>query len=196
MTKQENMQFIKNFFDSYYSKLYNEAPFLLANPCIPSEMISESEHNDDEWKIWKLVPSRIDDAKIKEIENQLEVEFPEVLKCFFMTYHHMFEEPIGRNPINEPFVGLLNAFNESLAANGYLPFVWDEDHYFIRCFDLQNMPDEEKCAIVEIDHEEMFDLIYDAEENSKTLCKDDFAPHMRVIAENFYEYLNCILESA
>ena len=84
MTKQENMQFIKNFFDSYYSKLYNEAPFLLANPCVPSEMISESEHNDDEWKIWKLIPSRIDDVKIKEIENQLEVEFPEVLKSFFM----------------------------------------------------------------------------------------------------------------
>ena len=111
----------------------------------------------------------------------------------FMTYHHMFEEPIGRNPINKPFEGLLNAFNESLAANGYLPFVWDEDHYFIRCFDLQNMPNEEKCAIVEIDHEEMFDLIYDAEENGKTLCKDDFAPHMRVIAENFYEYLNNVL---
>ena len=193
MTKSDNLNFIKDFFESYYSKLYNKAPIILANPCVPSEMISESEHNDDEWKIWKLIPSTIDENMVQKIEKQLKVEFPEVLKCFFMTYHHMFEEPIGRNPINEPFVGLLNAFNESLAANGYLPFVWDEDHYFIRCFDLQNMPNEEKCAIVEIDHEEMFDLIYDAEENSKTLCKDDFAPHMRVIAENFYEYLNNVL---
>ena len=193
MTKSDNLNFIKDFFESYYSKLYNKAPIILANPCVPSEMISESEHNDDYWKIWKLIPSTIDENMVQKIEKQLKVEFPEVLKCFFMTYHHMFEEPIGRNPINKPFEGLLNAFNESLAANGYLPFVWDEDHYFIRCFDLQNMPNEEKCAIVEIDHEEMFDLIYDAEENGKTLCKDDFAPHMRVIAENFYEYLNNVL---
>ncbi|MDE7299620.1 MAG: hypothetical protein K2N94_12480, partial [Lachnospiraceae bacterium] len=74
-----------------------------------------------------------------------------------------------------------------LVRNGYLTFGWDEDVYFIRCMDLQNMPDEERCPIVQIDHEIMFDFDEDTTERA------ELEEEMQPVAENFFAYLDAVL---
>ena len=80
---------------------------------------------------------------------------PQVLREFLSTYFHCFDDPIGRNSIKKPFEGVLNAFNPLLVKAGYLPFLWEKDHYFINGIKLS----DEK--IYGIDHEVLFDINYD-----------------------------------
>lgn len=56
------------------------------------------------------------------------------------------------------------------------------------------MPNEEKCPVVEIDHELFFDLQYDAESENTLIAKEKLIPLMRTVAVNFYEYLNGIYD--
>ena len=126
-----------------------------------------------------------------------------MLRIFLTTYFHYFDGGIGRNPVEDKFEGILNAWNPFLIKNGYLPFAWDEEGYFIRCIDLKNMPDEEKCEVVEIDHEVLFDLeeCEDMQEEQGVLF--DYAVDMKrfgeleekmnPVAKNFFLYLQEML---
>lgn len=57
------------------------------------------------------------------------------------------------------------------------------------------MPDEQNCAVVEIDHETLFDMQYEAEENDTIIPKEELQKNMIFVAENFFEYLNDIYEN-
>jgi hypothetical protein len=54
---------------------------------------------------------------------------------------------------------------------------------------LEIMPNEEKCPIVEVDHEPFFDLMYDSEGKGTTIPKEELLNILRLVADNFYEYL-------
>ena len=85
----------------------------------------------------------------------------------------------------------------------YLPFAWDKEGYFIRCIDLKNMPDEEKCEVVEIDHEVLFDLeeCEDMQEEQGGLFdyavdmkrSGELEEKMNPVAKNFFVYLQQML---
>ena len=194
MTKEENISFMKSFFEKYYKKLHDDDLILVSLPGVPEPMISETDKRDGECKVWKLIPSTVTEEKLQEVEKAYNIKFPDVLKAFFSVYHHLFDAPIGSNSIKAPLQGFEFAFNSKLAKNGFLPFAWDEDGFFIRCIDLSNMPDEEKCSVVEIDHEVMFDLIFKAEDNNKTVSREEFAENMKTVAVNFYDFLNGVYE--
>ena len=66
-----------------------------------------------------------------------------------------------------------------------MPFAWDKEGYFIRCICLDNMPDETKCPVYQIDHE----ILFDFDEYDETIQKEDIAAHMQLVAENFDTYL-------
>lgn len=152
------------------------------------EIIYEGAVPDkSKWVTWRLVPAQVSDEEIAALERQIGVALPQVLKIFLTTYFHYFGGEVGRNPIENKFSGFLYAWNPILVRNGYLPFGWDNDMYFIRCMDLKNMPDEEKCQIVEIDHEILFDF------DTDTTKRDELASKMRPVAENFFIYLKNLL---
>lgn len=194
MTKKENREFMKNFFERYYEKCYNEDEILVTGVGIPPEMLEDGADPTKEWNVWKLIPSTVTEKDIKQLEKGLNITLPECVKAFLSVYHHRFEDPIGRNDIRYPFYNLENYYTHQLADNGYLPIAWDGDGIFIRCIDLSNMPNEEKCPVVEIDHELFFDLQYDAESENILIAKEKLIPLMRPVAVNFYEYLNGIYE--
>lgn len=189
--------FMKEFFEKYYDRLYHKDKILVTLPNVPEDMVADlpSDDEDGEWRVWKLVPSTVTEQQLAALEGEFGVTFPEVIKAFLSVVHHLFEEPIGRNSTEEPFAGMKNAYNPHLTANGYLPFSWDGEHYFIRCVDLANMPDEERCPVVELDHETLFDRQYEAEENGEPIPKAALQEHMRPVAANFWEYLNDIDEN-
>lgn len=206
MTIEETKTLIKNFFESLYMKLKNEDEVLVkicviegnepmwAEGCVPDE---------EEWVTWRLLPAQVSDKEIAELEESIGVKLPQVLKIFLTTYFHYFDGGIGRNSVENKFEGILNAWNPMLVKNGYLPFAWDEEGYFIRCIDLKNMPDEEKCPVVQIDHEVMFDLeecediptahgiLFDFD--GEMIRRKELEEQMQLIADNFFVYLEKLL---
>ncbi len=190
MNVQETRLYIKNFYESLYEKAKNISEVLVK---VPAEEGSEpmwaegAVLDEDGWVTWRLLPAQVSEERIQKLEEQIGAKLPQVLKIFITTYFHYFEGGIGRNPVEDKFVGLLNAWNPMLVRNGYLPFAWDKEGYFIRCMDLGNMPDEEKCQIVQIDHEVMFEF------DEETTGRDALAAEMEPVAENFFAYLDALL---
>ena len=191
MTKEENTNFMKQFFEKYYEQQKAVSETSVAGVKIPEEMVAYDLEGSKGWQVWKLIPSTVKDEDFKEIENNWDIKFPDCIKAFFGTYHHRFDDLLGRNDIRKPFETLEFAYNPHLTANGYLPFGWDRDNYFIRCIDLSNAPDDERCPVVQIDHEILFDLgdEYEDEIIPKEMIKQNIGP----VADNFYDYLNAIL---
>lgn len=129
----------------------------------------------------------IKEEEIIELERKIGVKLPLSLKAFLTVYHHFFEMPIGRNSLSEPFEGILHAWNPILVKCGYLPFTWDRECYFIRCIRLEEMPDEEKCGIYQIDHEILFDF------DEETVTKQDIDGKMKFVSQNLLTYLDEVL---
>ena len=194
MTRAENRAFMKDFFERYYQKLRNKDIIYVRSIGIPPEMLEDGANPADEWNIWKLFSSTVTDDDITKLEKTYHIQLPECLRAFFSVYHHRFDNCIGRNDIHNPFWTLKLAYTHQLVDNGYLPFSWDSESIFIRCMDLSNMPDEEACPIVEIDHEPFFDLQYDAENEGKLIPYEALKALMRPVAKNFYEYLHLIYD--
>ena len=191
MTREENIAFMKDFFEKYYEQLRNEDEVLVAGVKIPEEMVDHDLQAD--WKVWKLIPSTVTEADLSALEERLHIKLPECLRAFLSVYHHRFDGPVGRNEIDAPFESFERTYTHNLAENGYLPFGWDSEGYYIRCIDLTNMPDEEHCPVVQVDHEPFFDLQYEYSERGKTVPKEELEPLIEEVSENFYEYLNAIL---
>lgn len=188
MTYAECQEYMKNFFKKYYQKLsQNEMFITLPLDETEKEMWSDDADPDEEWKKWKLVPAAIDDKEIAELEEGLSATLPLCLRAFLTVYHHCFEYPIGRNPFSDHFEAVWNAWNPVLVRCGYLPFTWDRDGYFIRCINLDRMPDEENCGIYQIDHEILFDFDED------TVGKQEVDENMEFVSQNLFTYLDEIL---
>lgn len=188
MTDMEYRQYMKNFFEQYYSKLsQNEMNIMLPLMEKDKAMWSDDADPKKEWKKWKLVPAEIEESEIHKLEKMIGVRLPHSLKAFLTVYHHYFETPIGRNSLSRHFEGILNAWNPILVRCGYLPFTWDQEGYFIQCIRLKEMPDEEKCGIYQIDHELLFDL------DEKTVTSEEIDKNMKFVSQNLLVYLDEIL---
>lgn len=206
MNVEETKTLVKNFFESLYAKLKNEDEVLVKIPVIEGNEPMWAEDcvpDEEEWVTWRLLPAQVSDKEITELEENIGVKLPQVLKIFLTTYFHYFDSGIGRNSVENKFEGILDAWNPMLVKNGYLPFAWDGDGYFIRCIDLKNMPDEEKCPVVQIDHEMMFDM-EESEDISMThgilfdfsgemTRQEELEEQMQPIADNFFVYLEELL---
>lgn len=184
--------FMKEYFEGLYKKLGDEDSILLEMPDLPEDMLADGADPDEEWNTWKLIPSTVTDEDIEEYESDYGFKFPNCIRAFLQTYHHCFDDIVGRNMSDEPFYSLDNAFNPHLAANGYLPFSWDKDGYFIRCIDMSVSDDEEKCPVVQFDHEVLFDMQYEYEDNGEEIPREKLEELAERISANFYEYLNDI----
>lgn len=189
MTETECRLFMKDFFEKYYAKLSEQSDIAVILPDVPEEMWAEDANPKEEWKKWKLIPATVSEEDIAVMESNVGVPFPDVLKIFLTTYFHFFDDPVGRHPVNEPFCAVKNAWNPLLVRLGYLPFAWDRDGYFIRCIDLANMPDEEHCAVCQIDHEILFDFDEDS-----GVGREEIEEKMEAVSENFIEYLKSLLD--
>lgn len=186
MTDIQCRQFMKDFFERYYQKLENIG---IMRPLDESDraMWSDNADPNEEWKVWKLIPSTATEQDVENLEKTIGTKLPQCLKAFLTVYHHYFDAPIGENPISAPFEAVLDAWNPLLVKHGYLPFTWDEEGYYIRCIDLANMPNEEQCGIYQIDHEILFSLDED------TTKRANITQNMEYLSQNLFTYLESIL---
>ena len=190
MTDTQMRSFMQDFFEQYYQRLGQDGDGIaLLRPLEESDrgMWREDADPDEEWKVWKLIPSTVTDQDIEKLETDIGAKLPRCLRAFLTVYHHYFDGPVGVNPISAPFEAVRNAWNPLLVKHGYLPFTWDDDGYYIRCMDLANMPDEERCGICQIDHEVLFSMDED------TAQKEEIAQNMEYLSQNLFTYLESIL---
>lgn len=190
MTDMQMRSFMRDFFERYYQKLEregDEVALLLPLEEPDRAMWREDADLGKEWKPWKLIPSTVTDQDIEKLETDIGAKLPRCLRAFLTVYHHYFDGPVGVNPISAPFEAVRNAWNPLLVKNGYLPFTWNDDGYYIRCMDLANMPDEERCRICQIDHEILFSMDED------TAQKEEIDQNMEVLSQNLFTYLGRIL---
>ncbi len=188
MVYTEYQQYMKHFFEQYYYKLsQDECSIKLPLDISEKEMWSDDANPKEEWKKWKLVPASISEKEIEDLENEIAVKLPLSLKAFLTVYYHYFEYPIGRNSFSEHFEAIKDAWNPILVQCGYLPFTWDKDGYYIRCIKLDQMPNEERCGIYQIDHELLFDF------DEETIEKQQIDKNMEFISHNLLTYLDDIL---
>ncbi len=174
--------------DTYF-KQENEDELCVKLPGVPEEMWADGVDPKESWKKWKLIHSTVSEEDIAAVENELGIKFPNAMKCFLTTYFHFFDEPVGKHSSNKPFYAIKNAWNPILVKAGYLPFTWDEEHYFIRCIDLANMPNEDKCPVCQIEHEVLFDYDEESEIN-----RSEIEERMEMLADNFTTYLADLLD--
>lgn len=133
MDRTSAKKFMTDFFEKYYDRLYSEDEFFVTLPGVPENMIADKQGGSDGgWRVWKLVPSSVTEQELSALEADFGVKFPDAVKEFLSVYHHLFDNPIGRNSTDKKFYGIKQAFNPHLTANDYLPISWDEEHYFIR----------------------------------------------------------------
>ena len=193
MNISEAKVFMKDYFEKLYKKLENDKPILLKRPDLPEEMSVEGTKDGDGWSVWKLIPSTVTDDDIASEEKRFGVRFPNLLKAYLSTYHHAFDM-LGDNYPDEPFEAPDNAFNPQLTANNYLPFAWDEEGYFIRCIDLSADSNGDCCPVVQFDHEELLDMLYDYEDNGEVVPRNELGELAERIADNFKDYLNKVFD--
>ena len=190
MTDTQMRSFMQAFFERYYQKLEREGDGIaLLRPLEEPDraMWREDTDPDEEWKVWKLIPSTVTDQDIEKLETDIGAKLPRCLRAFLTVYHHYFDGPVGVNPISAPFEAVRNAWNPLLVKHGYLPFTWNADGYYIRCMDLANMPDEARCGICQIDHEILFSLDED------TAQRAEITQDMEYLSQNLFTYLEGIL---
>ena len=135
MTDTQMRSFMQDFFEQYYQRLGQDGDGIaLLRPLEESDraMWREDADPDEEWKVWKLIPSTVTDQDIEKLETDIGAKLPRCLRAFLTVYHHYFDGPVGVNPISAPFEAVRNAWNPLLVKHGYLPFTWDDDGYYIR----------------------------------------------------------------
>lgn len=182
MTYEESSAYVRRGFEALYRELEEEMPICLRMPGVPEEM-RDGPVNEDGWCRWKLVPSPVTAADLDGLERECGCVFPVLLRAFLSTCCHYFSDAdLGDHTPGKPFSSFYNAWNPTLAKAGYLPILWDRDGYYIRCIDLSNIPNEDRCPVVQINHEILFDMEEDAD-------REALEAHMEPVAENFRAFL-------
>lgn len=183
MTQAEQTAFMKNGLEALYREFEQADPIYLKSCDVPEEMRA-GPLDGDGWCKWKLIPSPVTAEDLDALEKEIGCAFPSLLRTFLSTCCHNFDSTdLGRQLPDKPFHAMKVAWNPDLVRAGFLPFGWDADAAFIRCIDLANLPDEDRCPVVQIDHEVLFDGDTD---------REALLPHMEPVAENFQAFLEDI----
>ncbi|RXZ78924.1 SMI1/KNR4 family protein [Paenibacillaceae bacterium] len=176
--------YVKQGFEAYYdrySQVTDEGFCRWMRPDVPEAM--KAADGDEEWSIWKLVPSIVSEDDITALEQQFGLSFPEWYKAFISTYQHYFDV-VPQQGINEPLDDIQNMYNPLLCRLGYLPFTWDSEYGHILCIDLNEGSDEERYAIYKIDHEILFDL------DEATADRDELRNSLILLYPNFKAFFD------
>ncbi|MEY8386420.1 SMI1/KNR4 family protein [Oscillospiraceae bacterium 38-13] len=186
MTPAEQRAFIKTGMETLYRALEAEHP-IFTRMCGVPEAMRAGPVDSDGWCRWKLIPSPVTAEDLDRQEQAAGCPFPSLLRTFFSTCCHYFDDAgLGRHTPDEPFFNLDQSWNPTLVRAGYLPFLWDEEGYFLRCIDLANMPDEDRCPVVQIGHEVLFDLPEDTGRDALNDKMEPVSPSFQAFLEEIF----------
>lgn len=179
MIADRDIQLVKQCLEAYYSF----CPKML--PEVPDEMRDGSE-TDDDWVRWKLIESRLSEADVLELEEELPFSMPPLFRAFLVTYH-VLDMDFGKFrlpelPSDAPLEQVRQyLFQANLWAIGYARFASGESGDPV-CFDLRApMPDGEFKVVV-INHDNI-------SRPEDWLRQEAVEPHATWVANSFREFL-------
>lgn len=128
---------------------------------IEKEMSDPGQKEEEEWRIWFPVASKVTNEEIEEIESKIGHKLPEDYKTF-LKYKHFYDLSISevsfcRHPVNVWRTKLLEMIFEGYPAEylidkGYIPFA-DWSDWGLLCFDTNRSKENKNYPIVLWDHE-------------------------------------------
>lgn len=197
--QQGDIAFIRGCLEQYYASFYfatvaKEPPFEAVDGGAPPEMW-KGQPDEEGWVEWTMLPSTVGDDDLDNLEREYGVTLPALLRAYFKTYFHMFDQVKGPGftffipvlPSDAPlksFRQWLTAWRPLLSA-GYLPVGTYEDGWGPICLDLASSPTDPPA--VWFDHEELFNLGEGSASQRNLL-----APLQRPLFSSFRELLRAL----
>jgi hypothetical protein len=188
MIDKVDVELVKRCLESYYEG----CPQVL--PGVPAELRrGEWQHND--WVDWKLVPSRVTEADVTELEAQLPFRLPPLFRAFLVTYFVLDmdfgEFCLPALPSDSPLRNVKRfLLQPRLWSVGYASFADGECGDPV-CFDLQAPTPDGDYPIVVINHDWIV-----PHDNWKH--RDRVEQHAKRVANSFREFFTrlCLGEAA
>jgi len=128
---------------------------------IEPEMADATQNEDEEWRNWNVIPSKVTDSEIQEFEESIGFKLPASFKLY-LKHKHFYDLQIAEcnlcsHPVNiwrsELSEMIFNGYpREYLIDKGRIPFAnWSDWGYL--CFDTTANCDDFDYPIVLWDHE-------------------------------------------
>ena len=153
------------------------------DPNMHKEMIDSEIAVDNDWKGWKPISSKFNDSDLDSLEDMIGVKLPNSYR-HFLKYKHFYSLSIPDHAVNIhsnlPSEDYLSEFKELffkyydsdlLIRKGYIYFA-DFQDYGLLCFDSNKTIENNEFPIVYIDHEELTEVHFYAE-NFQELLQND-----------------------
>lgn len=91
---------IDKYLDGLISIELNKLPIEI----VP-EMSDPNQHKNEEWRVWNLIQSKVNEKEVAEFESELGYKLPESYKKF-LKHKHFYELQIGEYSFREHPAGI------------------------------------------------------------------------------------------
>ncbi|MBX7221784.1 MAG: hypothetical protein K1Y36_17660 [Blastocatellia bacterium] len=205
MISAEDIDFVNLCLDSFYTQLAThkygvmspakEPPYHPEDGGVPFEMM-DSPVDGEGYCQWKMLPSTLTEADVRQLEQEFAVPFPPLLRAYLVARFHLIDQ-VGNGkefmlwpcvPSDNPF-GPLRLYLEGwkpLLEAGYIPFTGYQDDWGPVCFDTEQcLPDGDQ-AIVWFDHE----VLHNFPDETDLAKRELVQPLARPLYSSFRELLS------
>ncbi len=160
------MSHIDKVLKAYFAYMSTQPPYAMAQSAeiIPSDMVDTSRtlEDDDEYLVWKPIPSTVNENQLQELEAFLGHPLPPSYRGFLQKLHFL-EFYLDQNSLsffpsfpgqlNSGFEDIINGYYDNLPPRGYLPFANYGD-WGVACFDANVAAAGHEYPVVIFDHED------------------------------------------
>lgn len=192
------MEWLEKIIDETLERMGKEEVYAMAAPSshIPLEMLNTSIEGEDDWKVWKPIPTNLKIEDFKVLEKAIGFKLPESYK-HFLSYKYFYELRLINHSIQFPTnlpdqrIESLKEFiietteGEKLLKKGYIYFANFNDYGFL-CFNTNQTVKDNEYEIVFFDHEDI-KIAHHYTENFKNLMESD-ENHGNRFIEKMNEY--------
>lgn len=194
MTPTEQIAFVRHCYETHYRSLEQTGSKKgLVRPTVPTvpEDMRTGLADERGWFQWKLIPSPVTAGELDALELEFGLRFPSLLRTALSTCCHFFGNGFFTQRSDRPLEDFSGTIRDpALFQAGLLPFAWWYDYEedrgdFLRCIDLANMPEEDRCPVIQLNDLEFFDL----SQSGNPIGRADLLSLMERLADNFKDYM-------
>lgn len=192
MTQAEQAAFVRHCYETQYRTLEQagskEGMVRPTVPAVPADMRTGLA-DERGWPQWKLIPSPVTAEELDALEREFGLRFPSLLRTALSTCCHFFGNGYFTQRSDQPLEDFSGTMRDPVLFQAWLlPFAWwsgESGGSFLRCIDLANMPEEDRCPVVQIDDMKFFDL----SQSGAPISREDLLPLLEPVADNFKDYM-------
>ncbi len=173
INEQDDIRYIRERIQMMYDDPASRVLFWTVAEAIPLDMLGSKKWipepllEDDDWAVWKPVPSTITDVQMDELQQEFQLQLPPRYRAYLKAYHLLDWQLLNRQT-EHGYPGSCSSFMfpsldtaqglsevkrliqqwEIFKDTGYIPFAIGEDGQGIVCFDTFRQDTDGDCPIV------------------------------------------------